>query len=552
MNLIRFLFRASWRVVLVAAVIGSISGVASVGLIALIHLALSEADSPDRWLAWAFAGLCLAVLVMRTSSQMILIRLSQDALRRLCQYLCERILDSPLRRLEEIGGHRLLTALTTDGLTIAHALNGIPVVCVSLVTLLCGVVYLGVLSPPLIGATLVFLTLGVASYLFSASYARKYLKLGREQRDVLMKQLRTMIRGTKELKVHHDRRDVFLNDVLQPVNATLRDYQTAGFSIQAAAVIWGRLLFFVAIGLLLFAWPRIQDVEASVLTGYTLTILYMMSPLERILAWLPLLTRARISLEKIESLGLSIESGEDSYRPVNPIPQWEAVELVDVTHTYYREGEEGGFTLGPIDLALRPGELLYLVGGNGSGKTTLAKLLTGLYVPESGHLRLDGQPITDENREDFRQLFSVVFAEIVVFESLLGLEDTRIDGRAREYLEQLNLANQVSVRDGVFSTIDLSKGQRKRLALLTAYLEDRPIYVFDEWAADQDPIFKDVFYRRILPELKARGKAVVVITHDDRYFSLADRIVTLYDGEIGDRDPETTHSLTTSRNGTKP
>ena len=112
------------------------------------------------------------------------------------------------------------------------------------------------------------------------------------------------------------------------------------------------------------------------------------------------------------------------------------------------------------------------------------------------------------------------------------MDSVDLDKRAGEYLHQLELDHVVTVKDGVFSTVKLSRGQRKRLALLTAYLEDRPIYVFDEWAADQDPVFRRIFYLRLLPELKARGKTVVAITHDDRYFGDADRIVKLEEGKV--------------------
>src|SRR5262249_7237581 len=205
---------------------------------------------------------------------------------------------------------------------------------------------------------------------------------------------------------------------------------------------------------------------------------------------------------------------------------------VGVCHAYEREGEETSFTLGPIDIALRPGELVFLVGGNGSGKTTLAKLLTGLYMPETGELRLNGERVTAERLEHYRQHFAAVFSEFYLFDTLLGMETPGLDAQARKYISELHLAHKVKVQDGVLSTTDLSRGQRKRLALLTAYLEDRPLYVFDEWAADQDPQFKEIFYYHLLPELKARGKAVVVIGHDDRYFPVADRIPRIQDCKL--------------------
>lgn len=143
-----------------------------------------------------------------------------------------------------------------------------------------------------------------------------------------------------------------------------------------------------------------------------------------------------------------------------------------------------------------------------------------------------GQSITDASREWYRQQFSVVFSDFYLFDRLLGLDDFDRDRQTQDYLEQLHLEHKVKINNGAFSTTALSQGQRKRLALLTAYLEDRAIYVFDEWASDQDPAFKKIFYMQLLPELRSRGKAIVVVSHDDRYFDQADRIVKLDYGKV--------------------
>jgi len=175
---------------------------------------------------------------------------------------------------------------------------------------------------------------------------------------------------------------------------------------------------------------------------------------------------------------------------------------------------------------------VFLIGGNGSGKSTLAKVITGLYPPAGGEIRLNGRVIGDHNRDEYRQSFSTVFADFFLFDRIMGAAPGADDGRAREYLEKLHLNHKVSIENGVFSTTQLSQGQRKRLALLCAYLEDRPFYLFDEWASDQDPLFKDVFYTKLLPELRSRRKAVLVISHDDRYFPCADRLIKLDYGRI--------------------
>jgi len=208
---------------------------------------------------------------------------------------------------------------------------------------------------------------------------------------------------------------------------------------------------------------------------------------------------------------------------------WRRLELAGVTFTFRREAGEADFVLGPLDLELLPGELVFLIGGNGSGKTSFAKLLLGLYEPEAGEIRLDGERIDRAGRDRYRQSFSAVFFDFHLFDELPG---GGLDEEARRHLRELQLDGKVEIADGRLSTTALSQGQRKRLALLSAYLEDRPIYLFDEWAADQDPYFKEVFYRRLLPRLKAQGKTVLVISHDDRYFDVADRVVRLSEGRI--------------------
>jgi putative ATP-binding cassette transporter len=152
----------------------------------------------------------------------------------------------------------------------------------------------------------------------------------------------------------------------------------------------------------------------------------------------------------------------------------------------------------------------------------------------TGEVRLNGKAVTAENREAYRQNFSVVFSDFCLFDSLLGIELLGLDEKARDYLIQLQLDHKVRITGGELSTTDLSQGQRKRLALLTAYLEDRPIYVFDEWAADQDPLFKDIFYNQLLTDLKRKGKTILVISHDEQYYYRADRIVKLSQGRLVD------------------
>jgi putative ATP-binding cassette transporter len=221
-----------------------------------------------------------------------------------------------------------------------------------------------------------------------------------------------------------------------------------------------------------------------------------------------------------------------------------------VSHRYPGLTEDRPFTLGPIDLSIRQGEVIYLIGGNGSGKTTLAMLLLGLYEPEQGHVELNGVKIDKRNLVQYRQQFSAVFADFHLFDEILCHDQAQIAKRATHYLHTLELDHKVSISGNRFSTTSLSSGQRKRMALIASYLEDRPIYLFDEWAADQDPVFRRVFYTELIPDLKRKGKTVIVISHDDAYFECADRLVQVAQGRLVDVSAETLKAgLYARRNG---
>ncbi|HEX8116639.1 MAG TPA: cyclic peptide export ABC transporter [Pyrinomonadaceae bacterium] len=536
MKLISFLMRYSPRSMFAAVAAGVVSGVVNTGLLALFNIVLRGQGGYARaTLVWCFVALCLSLPVTRLISEALLARVSQGALFRLRLQLSRQIASAPLRHLEGLGAHRLLATLTDDIPVIAGALVFVPILCINVVVVITGLVYLGLLSAKVLLAVLGFIALGVVTYQLPVLKAAAAFRAARQHVDELFNHFRDLTGGIKEIKLHRRRRKAFLSDVLEATAASLRERNVTGLTVTAAAASWGQTLVFVAVGLILFALPSVQPVELPTLTAYTIVLLYLMSPLQVIMNTVPFLSRAGVALQKIEALGMELRAvGADDETAAEPGEdlKLKRLEMRGVVHTYRREGEDHNFTLGPIDLTISPGEITFLTGGNGSGKTTLAKLLTGLYVPEAGEILLDGHVITDENRESYRQHFSVVFSDFHLFESLLGMNRASLDDHARARLVQLQLDHKVRVKEGAFSTTELSQGQRKRLALLTADMEDRPIYLFDEWAADQDPQFKKVFYYQFLPELKARGKAVLVISHDDRFYHVADRIVRLDDGKV--------------------
>ncbi|OXI34759.1 cyclic peptide transporter [Burkholderia sp. AU16741] len=527
MSLFRFL-TGSFRWTLPFALLTSLaSGIGNATLIALINQALGAPPERLTALGWRFAAVVVAVLAARAVSQMLFMSLGQRAKAMLRMRTIRRIGDASYPDLERLGSAKSLSVLTQDLDTIVVFFVNLPTIAMQGAVIAGCLAYLGYLSWQILLFAAV--TIGIAMLGFRAVQGRAMADLrdSRRREDDLVRHFRALFDGAKELKLHRARRDAFVGEMLEPGVEAVRVQRTRGYMLYAAAASWGNLVLFAFIGLTLFVLARWFEIDARVASGYAMVFLYMIMPIEGLLAAIPSLSLARVAFERIEQLDAELpREPADGERPGHAFAR---ITLDGVTHRYVRDGE--AFTLGPIDLSFVPGETVFLIGGNGSGKTTLAKLITGLYAPEGGRILLDGEPVDAASRERYRHLFSAVFSDFFLFERLFGI-DAASRQRAHALLDALQLSHKVAVDGAAFSTLDLSQGQRKRLALLVAYLEDRPFYVFDEWAADQDPLFRDVFYRQLLPELKARGKTVLVISHDDRYFSLGDRSVKLDYGRI--------------------
>ena len=533
MKLIYFIARRSITILVWAVISGSISGICTSALLGVINLALNENQALSRNLIYLFVLLAAVVPAARITSEVLLNHLGQNALLNLRVEMSRLLLNQPLRRVEELGSHRILSVLLDDIPSITGLISSIPLLCINFAVVIACMAYLIWLSPTLFFIMLVFMVIGITTYFLPIRIAKSRFRAVREEYDNLQKQFNALVRGAKELKIHRERRTAFLDSVLARSAGKIRDNNVAGSNIYTVAASWGQLLAFVVIGLLILVNSNLGHGHHAI-TGFALCLLYMVGPLQMIMNVMPQMGRAKIAIEKIDNLGLDLKQSVEANHTSSPFKSDSRkgrIDFIDVIYRYF--GEDGReFQLGPINLSFEPGEIVVLAGGNGSGKTTLAKVLCGLYVPLSGTIRFQGRELTPNLIDDYRQYFSVVFSDFHLFEGLLGLCGEKVDERAREYLSEMGLDLKVSIADGKFSTIDLSQGQRKRLALLVAYLEDRPIYLFDEWAADQDPRFKETFYRSLVPELKERGKTIFLVSHDDRFYDVGDRIITLESGMV--------------------
>jgi putative pyoverdin transport system ATP-binding/permease protein len=522
------LLKARWPILALAGGLSSLVGlITTFTLICLSQMLNGHVD------AFNVTAFCLGVLVnfgVAFGSHRLLIGLTARVISKLTLLISKQILSAPMTTLEALGPDRLLTMMSQDTIAIGIAVQVLPALLSSAVVVLVCSIFL-LLKSQLLLAVLVgsmVLTLLAIQVVSMRAHARE--RATRSAQDGLYQGFRYVVEGTKELKMNRGGREKFFAKELGHAARTAETTYIASTTLHGLATELGRASVLAIVGVLA-VMGYVLDYPRETIATFGVVALYLSGPLSVAFTALPALARAAVAGQTIAALGEQLVPERvvlDAATPSLSI----GIDLRGVGHSYSRE-DDTRFVLGPIDLSVRPRSILFVVGGNGSGKSTLVKLLVGLYTPEFGGIQVDGRPIGDAELAAYRELFSVVFADYFLPDRV-DL-DHAPQPTLRAYVEQLGLAARIPPAARSVSSLELSAGQRKRLALLQAYLEDRAVYVFDEWASDQDPSFKRVFYEVLLPELRSRGKAVVVVSHDDRYFGVADELVKIEDGAIVDR-----------------
>lgn len=481
--------------------------------------------------ALLFALVCLFILVARTASQVILTRISMDVTTDLRTRMYRRIAGAPIADLERVGMPRLIASITADIPVIIAGARLLPELLTNGVTLIGMLGFLLYLNAGVFWFVLGCIGFGVVTYQLPMMIGRRYLVRARRNLDDLHESIRGLVHGAKELKLNRDKREDYFERMLAHNETRVRETAKTGHSIMAVAVNYGGLIVFFVIGAVSFVFVNHHAIGSQELSGVIMALLYLTGPVAALLNFVPQFTTAQIALRRFNELFDRIP--EESINHAAPKRSgWSVLRLERAIYRYPDRADEAGFTVGPLDLEIRRGEITFVVGGNGSGKSTLSKLITLHYLPTDGGVYFDAERLDSGNISGFRCGIAAIYSDYFLFDRPLGVDLERAAPEIDEYLREFALDGKVRFENGRFSTLALSDGQKRRLALVVAMLEDAEMYLFDEWAADQDPVFKGVFYNRILPELKRRGKAVVAISHDDRYFHLADQLVVMREGII--------------------
>jgi putative ATP-binding cassette transporter len=522
-----------FRLIIMAA----LAGVSNAVLLAAVNAAAQaeKGGKPGLMLGMLFV---ISLLLFITTAKALLsgaVGEVEALIHRLRLRLIDYVRHSELLNLDEIGRSHIYAAIAgqTDALRQATSSLAFSLQGAVLIVFVAG--YIAWMS--LTAFAMSALVIGAASavFYFKSRKLAEQLQAATEWDDRLFSRVTDLLDGFKEVRLNASRSEELYQDIVE-VSRT-----AANIKIRTQAETFKRLVssqtsMYVLLGAVVFVVPMLSSVTEGSIAKTTMAVLFIIGACFGLVQAVPVMQTASAAAEGFEKLEARLQAfaAEDTALVAEPRSSFGTIEIRNLLFHYLDKKSDTPFQIGPLDFSLHQGELVYITGGNGSGKSTFLQVLAGLYAPDEGDIKLDGTLITNDNRDDYRSLFSAIFADYHLFQRLYGIPEPD-PAEVKGLLARFNLTGKTSVADGEFRTLNLSTGQRKRVALIVSLLEKRRILLLDEWAAEQDPESRRKFYDELLPDLHRAGVTVVLVTHDDRYLAQLDRIgrgLRMQDGRL--------------------
>ena len=513
--------------------LGCISSIANAMVLALINFAAglaSDIERPDQTF-YLLSVFLLIVLIYSLAQHRLMLRATvhvENAVNRIRKDLLADIRHCELQTIDRIGRERIFTTINKELDTITGSSQLFVIVGQSGLLMVFTSIYIAWLSFVAFLFILGCVILGASVHLRRNKEIRKQLRDTFQQENDLLLRLNDTLDGFKEVKLSNPRADELMHEFNYYSDEVYKSEVKTRVLFTKDSVL-SQVSFFLGLGSVVFLVPLVSGLYPEVVIEVTTATLFLFGPINSFVNGIPALATANAAAKNVLNLEAELSAARVEKSRGTMMREFEEICLEDIHFKHQMTEGERAFEIGPINMNITKGQTIFITGGNGSGKTTFIRVLTGLYQSDSGRIRVDGRHVDD--LDAYRNLYSAVFSDFHLFQYMYGLQQED-EAEMQHWLDFLEMSHKVHIRNKKFSTIDLSGGQRKRLALLSCVLENRAIYIFDEWAADQDPYFREKFYREILPELKARGQTVIAITHDDKFFDMADVHYKMADGQL--------------------
>lgn len=465
------------------------------------------------------------------------ISLSQQLFWRMRKQILSSVINSDYEQLAGKKNEIYSTVVHDVNILTQASLSLIDFTTSAIIAVSC-LVFLATISFTLFLITLGTALLGIAIYYFGSRVNNSNFQQARKLENKFLQSFNAILDGAKEIFMEPGKGQYIYEHRINKIADESYRNNTMAFAGFLNNQIVGQVFFYLLISSVLLVFSIILGIRAGDSVRFVFILLYLLGSIEMLMTLLPAMMRARVSMTHLLELRKTL--GENTAAPVQaaaPVSRDEFEHIVIKNLEFQYEGAQL-FGIGPVDLEIKKGQVLFIYGGNGSGKTTLIHTILGLHKLTAGEIRLNETLVTDTNYPVFKSAFAVVFSDFYLFDEIPG---TAVIDTARweQYLELFELKGKVALEGRQFSTTDLSTGQRKRLALIAALMENKPLLVLDEWAADQDPYFRQKFYTSIIPQLKKEGITVIAITHDDRYYHIADELYKMEYGRLNRENIQT-------------
>ncbi len=518
-----------------------LGGVSIAAILAAINAGLQSADNENKISLWAAALFVVALFLFIRSQYYVTITTTAEIeaiVHRLRMRVMDHIRRSELLAMENIGRSRIVAAVTSDAAVLTQASNMLAITFQGAVLIFFISIYVAFLSfAAFATAMIVVVVAGTIFHLKNRRLnAQKQRSADWERR--LYDRLTDFLDGFKEVRLNEARSDDLFDDAID-VSRTAANIKINSQAETFKMIVSSQASMYLLLGAVVFVAPQFSDsLGGASLTKTTTALMFIVGAFFGLVQSIPLMLSANAAADRIERVEAALQATVASTEPrdITMPKRFEKIEIRKIMFRYLDRFSDTTFQIGPLDLTLNAGELVFITGGNGSGKSTFLKVLAGLYPPDSGEILLDGKRVTDATRDEYRSLMSAIFSDYHLFHRLYGMAESELSEIDR-LLAKFRLDDKTELADGEFSTLDLSGGQRRRLALIVSLLEKRPILLLDEWTAEQDPEFRHKFYDELLPEMVQAGLTIVLITHDDRYLDelhLPARRIRMDEGRIVD------------------
>lgn len=520
-----------WHVLFV----GVFSGLANGAIVAVINAsAITHRKGEDELIRFFFMFVLAVATYVYCNNHLLRmsVEYGEQIVKGFRTRLAARIRNSELLYFDRLETSQVFVTLSDNTSIISRASEPIFKACGSAVMLLFCFGYLYVISPTGFFINIAMTVTTVIIYIRVAEEVEEYFSKAYTEERGFFHYVMQLLNGIKEVKMSKKRGEDLHDNFIEIKAESARQHKVAANRLHVRNYLLTKIFVFFVTASFVFLLPMLQVISSEDLISLIAVALFMISPIGDIVQAIPEMAQANVAVIKLKELERNLKIRESADLAI-PWEEIDELRLIQSEFCYRDDSMEPVFCVGPIDMEFHAGEVTFLVGGNGCGKSTLLKMITGLYPLDKGTLTIAGIPVTQKNRHYARELFSAIFSDFHLFDCLYGMRDVN-PKEVNALIRKMNLESKTIFNEGAFSRIDLSTGQRKRLALIVTLLEDRPVYIFDEVAADQDPQFRSFFYHDILDELRERGKIVIVASHDAEYFDTADKVYRIDYGRIVD------------------